>query len=97
MGDYQTRGWRSRYHHMAMVMLALLFMAEMRHYNKSFYPMLSSADVVAVLKHILAHRAVSDEEIFRQLEERHRRRKMAIESTYRKQRNKELLSRNGSM
>lgn len=92
MGDYQARGWRSWYHHMAMVMLAMLFVAETRHNNKSFYPMLSSADVVAVLKQILPQRAVDEDEIFRQLEERHRRRKRATESAYRKQRSKELQS-----
>ena len=97
MGDYQARGWRSWYHHMAMVMLAMLFIAETRHDNEESYPMLSAADVVAVLKHTLPHRAISVEEIFRQLTERHRRRKASIESAYRKQRENELLSHHGRM
>ena len=92
MGDYQARGWRSWHHHMAMVILAMLFMAETRYNNKSFYPLLSGADVVAVLKEILPRRTVSKEEIFRQLEERHRRRQVAIDSAYRKQYEKERLT-----
>ena len=93
MGDYQARGWRSWYHHMAMVMLAMLFMAEVRYDNESYYPLLSGADVVAVLKDILPRRAVTEEEIFRQLEERHKRRQAAIDSAYRKQFLKEQLAR----
>lgn len=47
-----------------MVMLAMLFMAEVRYDNESYYPLLSGADVVAVLKDILPHRAVTEEELF---------------------------------
>ena len=85
MGDYQARGWRSWHHHMAMVILSMLFMAETRYNNESFYPLLSGADVVAVLKEILPRRTVSKEEIFSLLQERHRRRQAAIDSAYRKQ------------
>ena len=93
MGDYQARGWRSWYHHMAMVMLAMLFMAEVRYDNESYYPLLSGADVVSVLKDILPRRAVTEEEIFRQLEERHKRRQAAIDSAYRTQFVKEQSDR----
>ena len=51
------------------------------------------ADVVAVLKDILPRRTVTNEEIFRQLEERHKRRKAATDSAYRKQFEKEQLAR----
>jgi SRSO17 transposase len=30
MSDYQARGWRSWHHHMALVMMAMLFMLEQR-------------------------------------------------------------------
>jgi len=58
MGDYQARGWRSWYHHMAIIMMAMLFMLEQRLKNKDDLPLLSCADIAAVLKHILPHRAV---------------------------------------
>ena len=97
MGDYQARGWRSWYHHMAMVILAMLFMAEVRYDNESYFPMLSGADVVAVLKDILPRRAITEEEIFRQLEERHKKRQAAIDSAYRKQNMKEQLAQHKIM
>ena len=85
MGDYQARGWRSWHHHIAMVMMAMLFMAEIRHDNERFYPLMSCADVFEILRNILPKRITGEEEILRQLEERHRRRKSAIESAFRKQ------------
>jgi SRSO17 transposase len=85
MGDYQARGWRSWHHHMAMVSMAMLFMAEQRVKNNEDFPLLSSTDVVEILSYYLPNRKATEEEVFRQLEVRHKRRKSAIESAYRKQ------------
>jgi len=82
MGDYQARGWRSWHHHMAMVSMAMLFMAEQRVKNAEDYPLLSSTDIVELLSYYLPNRKATEEEIFLQLEERHRRRKKAIESAH---------------
>lgn len=92
MGQYQARGWRSWYHHMAMVMMAMLFMLDQRLKNSEAYPMLSCNDVVEILSYFLPHRMATEEEVFRQLEERHRRRKKAIESAYNQQKIKEKMA-----
>ena len=85
LGEYQARKWRSWHHHMAMVMMAMLFMVEQRLLYKDQYPLLSCFDIVSILSFILPHRAISEKEVFRQLEVRHHRRRAAIESAYRKQ------------
>jgi len=85
MGEYQARKWRSWHHHMAMVMMALLFMVEQRILFRETCPLLSCFDIVCILKFLLPRRVVSLEEIIRQIEERHRRRKSAIEYGLRKQ------------
>jgi SRSO17 transposase len=83
LGEYQARKWRSWHHHMAMVMMAMLFLLEQRLLHKEQYPLLSCFDIVSILSFILPHRATTEQEVIRQLEVRHERRRSAIESAYR--------------
>ena len=53
MADYQVRHWSGWHHHMAMVRIAMLFMAEERVAQQASAPLLSCADIVALLKHFL--------------------------------------------
>lgn len=92
MGDYQLRLWRGWHHHMAMVMLAMLFMFEVRREHKQDLSLLSCHDVVEVLRVLLPRANVTYEEVFRQLQERHRRRQASIDSAYAKQRRTQLYS-----
>jgi len=85
MGEYQARKWQSWHHHMAMVMMVMLFMVEQRLLFKDQYPMLSCFDIAVLLSFFLPHRAITLEEIIRQLEVRHKRRRDATEWAYRKQ------------
>jgi SRSO17 transposase len=84
MGEYQARKWRSWHHHMAMVLMAMLFMLEQRLLFKDDYPLLSCFDIVCILNFLLPRRATTLEEVIRQLEERHRRRQASIDYAYRK-------------
>ena len=86
MGDYQLRLWLGWHHHMAMVMLAMLFLFEVRRDHKQDLSLLSCHDVVEVLRVLLPRANLSYEEVFRQLQERHRRRQASIDSAYAKQR-----------
>jgi len=90
LGEYQARKWRSWHHHMAMVMMAMLFMAEQKLLYRKQYPLLSCFDIVSILSFFLPHRAITAEEVFRQLQVRHQRRRAAIESAYRKQLEEQL-------
>jgi len=80
MADYQVRKWSAWHHHMALVMMAMLFMLSERVRHKDIYPLLSCADIEELLSHFLPRRDVSEAEVIRQLEDRHRRRLSAIKS-----------------
>jgi hypothetical protein len=45
LGDYQVRGWLGWHHHMAIVLMAMLFMLEERVRHGASVPMLSTADI----------------------------------------------------
>jgi SRSO17 transposase len=85
LGDYQVRGWRGWHHHMALVMMAMLFTLEERLLHQQTRPLLSGTDIRALLNHFLPRRNTTLAEILRQMEVRHRKRQAAINSAYRKQ------------
>ena len=80
MADYQVRKWSAWHHHMALVMMAMLFMLSERIYHKDIYPLLSCADIEELLAHFLPRRDVTEEEVIFQLEQRHQQRQKAMES-----------------
>jgi SRSO17 transposase len=56
MADYQVRKWSAWHHHMALVVMAMLFMLNERILHKGTYPMLSCADIEDLLSHFLPRR-----------------------------------------
>jgi SRSO17 transposase len=80
LGDYQVRGWLGWHHHMAIVLMALLFMLEERMRHGATAPMLSTADIERVLKHYLPRRDATEDELFRLLQQSHDRRQRATAS-----------------
>jgi SRSO17 transposase len=85
LADYQVRGWRAWHHHMALVLMAMLFMLEEKLSNRESYPLLSCSDIEILLAHFLPRRDVTVTEVVRQMEARHEARRKAIESAYRRQ------------
>jgi len=85
LDEYQARGWRSWHHHMAMVSMAMLFLLEERQLQKPRLPLLSCADVLALLRFALPKREVTEAEIIRQLQVRHHKRQASIEHYHRRQ------------
>jgi SRSO17 transposase len=77
MAQYQVRGWMAWHHHMALVMMALLFLTRQRMMHQEAYPMLSGYDIKVLLAHFLPKRQTSLEEILRQMEVRHHKRRAA--------------------
>lgn len=86
MADYQVRGWLAWNHHMALVTMAMLFMLEERLLHKESYPLLSCSDIEILLARLLPRQDITQEEVVRQMEARHRARGAAIDSAYRRQR-----------
>jgi len=80
MADYQVRKWSAWHHHMALVMMAMLFMLSERIDHKDIYPLLSCSDIEELLSRFLPRRDVSKGELISQMEQRHRQRQKAIES-----------------
>jgi SRSO17 transposase len=85
LADYQIRGWRAWHHHMALVMLAMLFHLRERLMHAEDYPLLSCADLIALLCYFLPKAAVTAEDIVRQMNQRHRKRQASIDSAYQRQ------------
>lgn len=85
LADYQVRGWLAWHHHMALVMMAMLFMLEEKLLHKQSYPLLSCSDIEGLLAHFLPKRDVTAEEVVRQMQARHQARQNAIDSAKRRQ------------
>lgn len=85
LGEYQARKWNSWHHHMALVMMTLLFMLKVRVSNTDKFSLLSCRDVKIMLAHFLPERAVTLKEVVRQMETRHKKRQASIDSARRKQ------------
>ncbi len=85
LADYQALGWRAWHHHVTMVMLAMLFIAEQRAANQPGLALLSPRDIVEVLKETLPSKPQGKEALVARINLRHARRRSAIESRFRSQ------------
>lgn len=85
MAQYQARKWQSWHRHMALVMMAMQFMLQSRIEQVDAHPYLSCHDIQILLATTLPDRRYSDDdEVMRQMEERHRRRLASIDSAKRR-------------
>lgn len=82
MADYQMRSWLGWHHHMALVMMAMLFMLSERIRNKKEYPLLSCADIEGLLARFLPRRNTTVDEVIAEMEKRHKQRQAVINSAY---------------
>lgn len=79
MDQYQARNWNSWHHHMALIMMAMVFILRERAVRKDSYPLLSVSDMVYVLATILPSRINNLEQALQVIEERHRKRQRDID------------------
>ncbi len=86
LADYQAVGWRAWHHHVTMVMLAMLFIAEQRVAHQPGLALLTPRDIVEMLKETLPRKPQGKEALVAQINQRHARRHSAIQSRYRSQR-----------
>lgn len=85
LDDYQVRGWRGWHHHMALVMMAMLFMLKEKVTNQKDIPLLSCADIEILLARFLPRGDATPDQVIRQLEVRHSQRQAAIDQAYARQ------------
>ena len=86
LADYQAVGWRSWHHHVTMVMLAMLFIAEQRVAHHLGFELLTPRDIVEMLKETLPHKPEGRDALVARINQRHERRRGAIASGFRTQR-----------
>lgn len=85
MDEYQVRTWRAWHHHMALTMLALLFMLKQRVAHQEEIPLLSCSDIRWILAHTLPKKAKTVQDILELIKERYERRQYDIDRCLRKQ------------
>jgi len=83
MADYQARGWPAWHHHMAMVMLAMLFLLRERRVHLVEVELLSCQDIVELLNVFIPRRDLTPEDVIKNIERRHRKRREAMETARR--------------
>lgn len=93
LDEYQTRSWHAWHHHVALVMMALLFLLRERQLQKEEMPLLSAGDIKVLLARVLPRRDQDPEEIIRQIQRRHRQRQAAIDSAYQRQKDRANLTK----
>jgi hypothetical protein len=86
LADYQAPGWRSRHHHVTMVMLAMLFIAEKRVAHQPGLALLTPRDIVEILTETLPCSPQGKDNLVARINHRHERRRGAIASRFRTQR-----------
>jgi SRSO17 transposase len=85
MADYQVRGFNAWHHHMALVMVALMFLAKERLAHRATADLLSCNDLVEIMRHKLPSKIETDADLVACIEDRHRRRQLAKDFAYKKQ------------
>ena len=85
LADYQALGWRAWHHHVTMVMLAMLFIAEQRVAHQPGLELLTPRDIVEMLQEALPRKPEGKEALVARINQRHARRQGAIESRFRTQ------------
>lgn len=84
MAQYQVRGWLAWHHHMALVLIAHLFLTKERLALRDTHRLLSCLDVVEMLRHKLPSKIDSDDDLATSIQLRHRRRFQAAKHHYQK-------------
>ena len=70
---------------MALVSVALMFLAKERLAHRETAELLSCNDLVEIMRHKLPTKINTDDDLIALIENRHRRRRLARDSTYRTQ------------
>ena len=79
MSQYQVRGWLAWHHHIALVMLSMLFGLTEKMAYKNEYPLLSARDVREIITRTYAQQG----NVFEIMNLRHKRRQDDIDRYYR--------------
>ena len=79
MADYQVRKWQAWYHHMALVMMGMLFLLKERIFFQREHPLLSMRDLRLLMQALLDDNHGLFERRYEQMEQRHKQRQKDID------------------
>ncbi len=85
MADDQVRGFHAWHHHMALVRVALMFLAQERLAHRETADLLSCNDLVEIMRHKLPRKIETEADLAASIADRHRRRQLAKDFAYTKQ------------
>jgi SRSO17 transposase len=71
LDEYQVIGWRGWHHHMTMVLLAMLFLLQLKHTLRPQAPMLTLQDVHEILRVVMPRKELSFEEVVELIHQKH--------------------------
>jgi SRSO17 transposase len=71
LDEYQVIGWRGWHHHMTMVLLAMLFLLQLKHTLRPQAPMLTLQDVHEILRVVMPRKELSFEEVVELIRHKH--------------------------
>lgn len=92
LDQYQLRGWKGWHHHMAMTLLAMLFLLQLTLHFGSKAPLLTIQDTREIMETFLARKSYSHKEFIALLEQKHRARLSARNSHAKKQKQRLQLT-----
>ena len=92
LDEYQVIGWRGWHHHMTLVLLAMLFLLQLKRTLQPQAPMLTLQDVHEILRVVMPRKDVSFEEVVELIRQKHLNRWRSRKSYLKKQ--KEQLDEN---
>jgi SRSO17 transposase len=84
MADYQLRSWRGWHHHMALVMMAMLFLMCEKIENQEETPLLTGRDINELLTFFLRKEFPTEKEVFRRISNRHKKRQCDIDNAFKR-------------
>lgn len=71
LDEYQVIGWRGWHHHMTMVLLAMLFLLQLKHILRPQAPLLTLQDVHEILRVVMPRKELSFEEVVELIRHKH--------------------------
>jgi len=91
LDEYQVTGWRGYHHHMTMVLLAMLFLLQLKKKLTHKAPMLTLNDAREILEQVLPRKSLSYEDRVKIILNRHLNRFRSRESRLKKQKKEALV------
>lgn len=92
MADYEVRSWAGWHHHMAMTMMAQLFLLTEKISGKKEYPLLSATDIMLLLAKFLPQRKTTVDDVIFEMKLRHAQRERTKISAVKKLKLKKTFS-----